>query len=63
MMRDYEELDNGLYVPPLRTDKQSQMVGMVSSPMMQYLTMATFSEWAWGEGNWKRLGTCQFTLS
>ena len=53
MMRDYEELDNGLYVPPLRTDKQSQMVRMVSSPMMQYLTMATFSEWAWGEGNWE----------
>jgi hypothetical protein len=21
--------------------------------MMQYLTMATFSEWAWGEGNWE----------
>ena len=52
-MRDYGELDNGLYVPPLRTDKQSQMVRMVSSPMMQYLTMATFSEWAWGEGNWE----------
>ena len=52
-MRDYEELDSGLYVPPLRIDIQAQMERMVSSPMMQYLTMATFSEWASGEGNWE----------
>ena len=55
MMRDYEELDSGLYVPPLRIDIQAQMERMVSSPMMQYLTMATFSEWASGEGNWETI--------
>ncbi len=53
MMRDYEELGSGLYVPSLRIDIQAQMERMVSSPMMQYLTMATFSEWASGEGNWE----------
>ena len=53
MMGDYEELDSGLYVPPLRTDIQAQMEKMVRSPMMEYLMGATFNEWAWGEGNWE----------
>ena len=53
MMRDYEGLDSGLYVPPLRTDIQAQMERMVGSPMMEYLMLATFNEWAWGEGNWE----------
>ena len=53
MMRDYEELDSGLYVPPLRTDIQDRMERMVRSPMMEYLMGATFNEWAWGEGNWE----------
>ena len=52
-MQDYEELESGLYVPPPHTDIPAQMVRMVGSPMMEYLTMATFSEWAWGEGNWE----------
>ena len=53
MMRDYEELDSGLYIPPLRIDVEAQTERMVKSPMMQYLTMATFNEWASGEGNWE----------
>ena len=54
-MRDYEELDSGLYVPPLRTDIQARMERMVRSPMMEYLMGATFNEWAWGEGNWETM--------
>ena len=53
MMRDYEELDSGLFVPPLQNDMQARMERMVRSPMMEYLVGATFNEWAWGEGNWE----------
>ncbi len=53
MMGDYEELDSGLYVPPLPTDLHARMERMVRSPMMEYLMRATFNEWALGEGNWE----------
>ena len=55
MMHDYEQLDSGLYVPPLRADVKTEMNGMINSPMMQYLTMSIFSGWAWDEGNWETL--------
>ena len=54
-MHDYEQLDSGLYIPPLRADTEVQMKGMVNSPMMQYLTKSIFSAWAWDEGNWETL--------
>ena len=55
MMHDYEQLDSGLYVPPLRPEVETEMRGMINSPMMQYLTMSIFSGWAWDEGNWETL--------
>lgn len=54
-MQDFEALNSGLFVPPLHNDIQDRMERMVRSPMMQYLTMATFNEWASGEGNWEAI--------
>ncbi len=53
MMRDFEEMASGLYVPSLRTDVQARMEKVVRSPMMEYLIVATLNEWVWGEGNWE----------
>ena len=53
MMRDFEEMASGLYVPPLPTAVESRMERMVRSPMMEYLMVSTLNEWAWGEGNWE----------
>lgn len=50
-MRDYVQLSSGLYGPPLPANTETRMETLISSPMMQYLTMAIYSGWAWDEGN------------
>ena len=50
-MQDFEKLQSGLYAPPLHTEVHTRMERLASSPMMQYMMMSTFSEWALVEGN------------
>lgn len=51
MLQDFEKLQSGLYVPPLSTEVDARIERLVTSPMIQYMTMGTFSEWALAESD------------
>ena len=51
-MQEYEQTRSGIYIPQ-NQEMDQQAVGMVESPMMQYLMLNIFNSWAFDEENWK----------
>ena len=48
-MQIYEQLENGIYIPS--PPDEEQIMEMVESPMMQFLTLNLFNAWTLNEGN------------
>ena len=51
-MEEYEQLKSGIYIPQ-NQEMENPLVGMVESPLMQYLLIIVFNSWVFDEGNWK----------
>ena len=51
-MQEYEQTRSGIYLPrDPKSDEQA--VGMVESPMMQYLMLNVLNSWSFDEEHWK----------
>ncbi len=51
-MQEYEQTRSGIYLPR-DPESDEQAVGMVGSPMMQYLMLNVLNSWAFDEEHWK----------
>ncbi len=49
----YEQLESGLFAPPLGPDLHRKTGDMVKSPMMQFLMASALNAWALDEENWE----------